>query len=106
MKQGNQFYLEFQIEDENSEKLDITSVSKVQFNIGNITKTYDGENDEVTYENDAFKVWLTEDETFGLDKKVKMDARVMFKGDKKTIGGTYIMEAYWYDSLKQERLDV
>ena len=106
MKQGNQFYLEFQIEDENGKLLDIKNVLKVQFNIGNLTKTYDGTGKEVTYENGVFKVWLTEEETFNFDSKVKMDARVLFKGDKKTIGGTYIIDEYWYDSLKEEPLDV
>ena len=106
MKQGNQFYLEFQIEDENGKLLDIKNVLKVQFNIGNLTKTYDGTGKEVTYENGVFKVWLTEEETFNFDSKVKMDARVLFKGDKKTIGGTYIIDEYWYESLKEEILDV
>ena len=106
MKQGNQFYLEFQIEDENRELLDIKNVLKVQFNIGNLTKTYDGINEDVTYENGVFKVWLTEEETFNFDSKVKMDARILFKGDKKTIGGTYIIDDYWYESLKEEPIDV
>ena len=106
MKQGNQFYLEFQIEDENGELLDIKNVLIVQFNIGNLTKTYDGINEDVTYENGVFKVWLTEEETFNFDSKVKMDARILFKGDKKTIGGTYIIDDYWYESLKEEPLDV
>ena len=106
MKQGNQFYLEFQIEDENGELLDIKNVLKVQFNIGNLTKTYDGINEDVTYENGVFKVWLTEEETFNFDSKIKMDARILFKGDKKTIGGTYIIDDYWYESLKEEPLDV
>ena len=39
MKQGNQFYLEFQIEDENGTLLDITSILKVQFVIGGLVKT-------------------------------------------------------------------
>ena len=108
MKQGNQFYLEFQIEDENGQLLDMASVLKVQFNIGNLTKTYDGLNDEVTYQNDIFKVWLMEDETFKFENQVRMDARILFKGEDnyKTIGGTYIESNYWYDSLKKEELDV
>ena len=107
MKQGNQFYLEAEIYDENNEKLNIISVDKVQFNINGLTKIYDGKSDEVTYQDGIFKIWVTEDETFKFDKKVKMDARVMFRSDtnKKTIGGTYIIEDYWYDSLKQEKLD-
>ena len=110
VKQGNQFYLEFQIEDENGALLDIASILKVQFVIGDLIKTYDGVGDEVIYDsiNKIFKVWVTEEETFKFDKQVKMDARVLFKGEEnyRPIGGTYIESNYWYDSLKQEVLDV
>ena len=106
MKQGNQFYLEFELVDENGKKLNIESVEKVQFNIDGLTKVYDKISEDVTYENEIFKVWLTEDETFKFNKTIKVDARIMFKGDKKTIGGTYIIETYWYDSRKKEKLDV
>ena len=109
-KQGNQFYLEFQIEDENEQLLDITSILKVQFVIGNLVKTYDGTSKEVLYDslNKVFKVWVTEEETFKFDKQVKMDARVLFKGEEnyRPIGGTYIETNYWYDSLKEVALDV
>ena len=109
-KQGNQFYLEFQIEDENEQLLDITSILKVQFVIGGLVKTYDGISNEVLYDNvnKIFKVWVTEEETFEFDKQVKMDARILFKGEEnyKPIGGTYIESNYWYDSLKKEKLDV
>ena len=94
MKQGNQFYLEFELVDENGKKLNIESVEKVQFNIDGLTKVYDKISEDVTYENEIFKVWLTEDETFNFNKTIKVDARIMFKGDKKTIGGTYIIETY------------
>ena len=110
MKQGNQFYLEFQIEDENGALLDTASILKVQFVIGDLVKTYDGTSDEVSYDslNKVFKVWVTEEETFKFDKQVKMDARILFKGEEnyRPIGGTYIESNYWYDSLKQEVLDV
>ena len=108
MKQGNQFYLEFKIEDENGELLDIKNVLKVQFNIGNLTKTYDGINEDVTYHDNVFKVWITEKETFNFENQVKMEARILFKGEEsyKPIGGTYIETNYWYDSLKKVDLDV
>ena len=110
VKQGNQFYLEFQIEDENGTLLDTASILKVQFAIGDLIKTYDGVSDEVIYVsvNKIFKVWVTEEETFKFNKQVKMDARVLFKGEEnyRPIGGTYIESNYWYDSLKQEVLDV
>ena len=106
MKKGNQFYLEFQIEDKDGNLLDVSSVLKIQFNIGELTKTYNGENNEVTYKDNIFYVWLTEEETFKFDDNVKMDARILFKGEKKTIGGTYIESNFWYDTLKEKNLDV
>ena len=66
MKQGNQFYLEFQIEDENGNLLDVASVLKVQFTIGDLIKTYDGENkefsDKVYAENGKATIELPENE--------------------------------------------
>lgn len=109
MKQGNQFYLEFQLTDENDNPLNIDTILKVQFNIDKLTKTYDGVNTDVSYDNDRkiFKVWVTEKETFEFERNVKMDARILFKGEKKfrPIGGTEIEDAYWIDSLKEELLD-
>ena len=96
--------MEFQIEDKQGGKLDINAVKKVQFNINELTKTYDGLNNEVTYEDGIFKIWLTEDETFNFSSNVKVDARILFKND--TIMGTYIENYFWYDSLKREELDV
>lgn len=106
MKIGNQFYLEFQLEDENGDLLDIRSVSKVQFTIDNLVKTYDGTNEEVSYDdaNNVFKVWLTEDETFKFGTRVKVDARILFKNN--TINGAKIQQYGWYDTLKKVNLDV
>ena len=47
MKQGNQFYLEIQLIDENNEILDISSVLKVQFTIDDLIKYYDGTSEEI-----------------------------------------------------------
>ena len=106
MKQGNQFYLEIQLLDEQNEILDIRSVSKVQFTIDNLIKYYDGTNEEVTYDESkkCFKIWLKEDETFKFERQIEMDARILFKNN--TIGGTYITSDYWNESLLQEVLDV
>ena len=106
MKQGNQFYLEIQIEDENNNLLDISSVSKVQFNIKDLTKTYDGTSQEVTYDvnKNCFLIWLTENETFKFTKSIKIDARILFKNN--TIQETYIESFNWQYSLKTEALDV
>lgn len=104
MKKGNQFYLELELTDKNNEKIDIEAVKKVQFNIDALTKTYDGENQEVTYKDGVFRVWLTEEETFKFKNKVKIEARVLFKND--LISGSIIQEEYFYDSLKEVALDV
>lgn len=108
MKEGNQFYLDFQIVDENDNLLDINSILKIQFTIGNLTKEYDGINENVIYnsEQKIFKVWLTEDETFKFDDMVNVEARILFKGDKNTIGGTYIEQIYWYDTITKEKINV
>lgn len=105
MKQGNQFYLEIQIED-NKGLLNIDVVSKVQFMINNLTKVYDGKSNEVLYdkEKQCFKIWLTEDETFEFENKVKLDARILFKND--SIDGTYIITQPCNSVLKKEVLDV
>ena len=106
MKQGNQFYLEIQLLDEQNEILDIRSVLKVQFTIDNLVKYYDGSNGEVTYDESkkCFKIWLTENETFKFEKQIGMDARILFKNN--TISGTYITSNYWNESLLQEVLNV
>ena len=104
-KKGNQLYVEFQVYDKDGQLLDINGVSKVQFNIGELTKTYDGVSEEVTYdkEEQCFRVWLTEDETFGFDNYTKMDVRVLFLNN--TIMGSYIEKKFIYDSLKEIKLD-
>ena len=81
-------------------------MSKVQFSIDNLVKTYDGVNEEVTYDdvNNVFKVWLTEDETFKFGTRVKVDARILFKNN--TINGAKIQQYGWYDTLKKVKLDV
>ena len=106
MKQGNQFYLEIQLLDDQNEILDIQSVLKVQFTIDNLIKYYDDTSEEVTYDEakKCFKIWLTEDEKKKKKKQIKMDARILFKNN--TISGTYITSQYWNESLLQEVLDV
>lgn len=106
MKQGNQFYLELQILDEKDELLNISSVNKIQFNIGEFTKIYGENKDEVTYdyENNVFKIWFTEEETFKMVGTVKIDVRILFKND--VILGSKIESIYFYESLKKAEIDV
>lgn len=110
MKQGNQFYLEIQIEYTDGANLDIKGVDKVQFVIKDLVKLYDGTNKEVSYDEDkkCFKIWLTEDETFNFDRNIKIDVRVLYKANvegKRTIDGSVICSCYCYDSLKKIELD-
>lgn len=105
-KKGNQFYLEIQIEDQENNLLDISSVEKIQFNIDDLTKTYSNESKEVTYdeEKQCFKIWLTEEETFKFNDYVSIDVRVLYKpgrNDKKGIDGSYITKYYCFDVLKE-----
>lgn len=110
MVQGNQGYLQFQIEDETGKILDIASVSKVQFNIDKLIKIYDGESNEVIYNeaNKIFNIWVTEEETFEFKKIISIQSRVMFKGEThyREIMGTNILNVYWQDCLVKEILDV
>ena len=110
MKQGNQFYLEIQIEDSDGANLDIKGVDKVQFVIKDLVKLYDGTNKEVSYDEDkkCFKIWLTEDETFDFDRNIKIDVRVLYKANvegKRAIDGSIICNCYCHDSLKKIELD-
>lgn len=104
-KQGDQFWIEFQLYDEDDNLLDITSVEQVQFNINDMAKIFNGSNKEVKYdnENQKFLVYLKESETFGLNNNVKFDVRILFKN--KTIMGSYIYQDYIYDSLNEINLD-
>ena len=106
MKKGNQFYLELQILDENNSLLEVAGVEKVQFNIGELTKEYSDDFKDVTYDEEinAFKIWLTEDETFNFKNNTKMEARVLFKNN--VILGTLNEDVYVYDSIKKVKLDV
>ncbi len=110
MKQGNQFYLEIQIEDTDGANLNIKGVDKVQFVIKDLVRLYDGTNKEVSYDEDkkCFKIWLTEDETFDFDRNIKIDVRVLYKANvegKRAIDGSVICSCYCYDSLKKIELD-
>lgn len=100
MKQGNQFYLEFYISDENDIPYDINVIKKAQFNIETLTKTYDGENQEVEYDEEQkkFKVWLSEEETFDFDL-VSVDVRILFEDD--SIVGSDIVRIRFKESVNE-----
>lgn len=108
MVQGNQGYLQFQIEDADGTNLDIKGVDKVRFNIDKITKTYDGESNEVIYDeiNKIFNIWVSEKETFKFEDIIPVQSRILFKGKKKYIMASCILNIYWQDCLVKEALDV
>ena len=106
MKKGDQFYLEFEITDENDKLLDIDSIKKVQFNIGELTKTYvNGEqNEQIIYDEQQkmFKVYITEKESFSFNDKEKVDVRVLFNND--LIMGSPIKMKALMDTVNKEEI--
>lgn len=94
MKQGNQFYLEFEISDEEDNVLDINSVEKVEFTIGDIQKTYPNDTE---YEDGKFKVFLTQEDTFNLNGDVSVEVRVKFKNN--TVIGSDVIKERVLDSI-------
>ena len=84
--QGDQCDLTFSLTVDN-EELDIDTITKIQFKVGNLFKTYikDDNESEVTYnsEDKLFYFPLTEEETFALDNtNVNVEIRVKFTDDK------------------------
>ena len=106
MKKGDQFYLEFEITDKNDKLLDIDSIKKVQFNIGELTKTYvSGEqNEQIIYDEQQkmFKVYITEEESFSFNDKEKVDVRVLFNND--LIMGSPIKIKALMDTVNKEEI--
>jgi len=87
--QGDQYDLTFSLT-VNNEELDIDTISKIQFKVGNLLKTYEAnnENNEVTYnsEDKLFYFPLTEEETFALDNS-SVDVEIRVKFTNNTIKG-------------------
>lgn len=108
MKQGNQFYLEFQIYDNDGQILTNVGVKKIVFYIGNLKKTYkkDVELDEVEViydeENKCFDIWLTEAETLQFPGLIDVDARILF--DSGVILGCYKTQEYFNEILVNESI--
>jgi hypothetical protein len=103
MKQGNQFYLEFQLVDNDKNILTNTNVAKIVFYIGDLKRTYTPESTEVTYDESkqCYKIWLTEAETLQF-KTVDVDARVLFTTGE--ILGCYKTQLYFNEVLVNESI--
>lgn len=97
MKQGNQFYLEIQIQDEQLPPNILTNegILKVVFNIDDLTKTYAEDSEEVSYDEtkQCFKIWLSEEETLKFNEEVQIEARILFETNE--ILGSYIKTVYF-----------
>lgn len=106
MKQGNQFYLAIEITDADDKIIDIENISKIQFTFNDVLKIYDGEKDEVVYDNElsCFKVYFSEEDTFDMDYVIDVDCRILFKNS--LIDGCEIQKLNVYKSLGRELLDV
>lgn len=103
MKQGNQFYLEFQIVDNDGNILTNDHVAKIVFYIGGLKRTYTPSSSEVTYDEDkqCFKIWLTEAETLQFEM-IDVDARILFDNDE--ILGCYKTRLYFNEVLVNESI--
>jgi hypothetical protein len=101
MKQGNQFWYGIKLKNK-GEYLDISTISKVIFTFEDIDKIYDELSESVIYdyENNMFKIYLTQQDTQKLQGNVNIDVRVKFKNDE--ILGTSIHQKYIFDALNKE----
>lgn len=103
MKQGNQFYLEFQIVDNDGIVLTNKNVEKVVFYIGNLKRIYTPESTEVTYDSEkqCYDIWLTESETMQFET-VNVDARILFTTGE--ILGCYKTQLYFNEIMVKESI--
>ena len=103
MKQGNQFYLEFQIVDNDGHIMPNENVAKIVFYIGNLKRTYTPTSTEVTYDGDkqCYDIWLTEAETMQFET-VDVDARILFNTDE--IFGCYKTKLYFNEIMVKESI--
>lgn len=103
MKQGNQFYLEFQIVDNDKNVLTNKNVAKIVFYIGGLKRTYTPESTEVTYDSEkqCYDIWLTEAETLQFET-IDVDARILFTTGE--ILGCYKTQLYFNEVLVKESI--
>ena len=110
MKQGNQYYLPFQLIDPKDNIVTPLGIEEIEFTIDKIKKIYDGKNDEVTYNDDeqCFNVWLTESETLTFGEVVDIETRALYEPDengKKLVIGSFVTSVRCIKSLSQTILD-
>lgn len=103
MKQGNQFYLEFQIVDNDKNVLTNENVEKIVFYIGNLKRTYTSTSTEVTYDSGkkCYDIWLTEAETMQFET-IDVDARILFTTGE--IMGCYKTQLYFNEIMVKESI--
>lgn len=102
MKQGTQFWYGIKIKGNTKEHIDIEMVEKVVFNFGDLVKIFEKDSEEVIYdyENNIFKVYLTQEETLKMQSKIYIDARVKFYDG--TILGVHKVGECIFESLNKE----
>lgn len=80
MIQGEQLYLEANIKS-NGKPINLTNISKIFFDFENITKVYDGSEEEVIYEDGIFKILLKQKDTLQFKDYIKMQVSVLYNDD-------------------------
>lgn len=100
MKQGNQFFLEIELLTEDDKVILPKEVESITFTFGGVKKIYPSS--EVIFENDLYKVWFSQEDTFKLKGIISYDIRVKFNNN--TIIGSKIYNERIEDSLNKEVL--
>lgn len=102
MKQGTEFWYGIKIKGQTKEYIDIELVDKVVFNFDSLVKTYEEGSKDVVYdyENNLFKIYLTQEETLKMQSKIYIDAKVKFYDG--TILGVHKVGECIFDSLNKE----
>lgn len=75
IRQGDAYKLAVTLTDENGAPLTPDDVSKVEISIGNVTKQYP---DEVTYDDGAFLMPITETDSHSMSGILPTQVRVLF----------------------------
>lgn len=99
--QGNSYYLEIYLTDNDGNVFTNDNVDKASFTLGSLTK----ENSDISFNSDTnmWEVYLTEDETFSLDAgQIKWQARFLLIDG--TIDGTEPTLDYVKKSINKVKL--
>jgi hypothetical protein len=100
MMQGDQYFIPLSLKTVNGTPLTEEDMRDLEFSIGEVTKTLS--KGQITSSGDTFFVRLTQEDTFSLKGKVKMQARILFEDN--TVVGVELGEKMVNVALSKEVL--